>query len=170
MSLKMKRAQGMPGARRTRSSACKSKKHADNSTTGSPVHAGIPCAMVLRFPSCSLWRSGFVVTIPARCKASSPVNASVEASTARFPKFVRHPRPHFHELRKAKGSSKSGIAVPLSILKFLNEFASHSVGTSKSAALLPHDFAVRSAVARLAAPSRPSHPCPTFVTIAKRPS
>jgi hypothetical protein len=27
MSLKMKRAQGMPGARRTRSSACKSKNH-----------------------------------------------------------------------------------------------------------------------------------------------
>ena len=33
----------------------------------------------------------------------------------------------------------------------------------------PHDFAVRAGAARLAAPVRPSHPRPTFVTIAKRP-
>ena len=34
----------------------------------------------------------------------------------------------------------------------------------------PHDFAVRAGRARLALPSRPSHPGPRFVTIAKRPS
>src|ERR1035438_7059049 len=34
----------------------------------------------------------------------------------------------------------------------------------------PHDFAVRNNAARLASPSRPSHPASTFVTIAKRPS
>jgi hypothetical protein len=34
----------------------------------------------------------------------------------------------------------------------------------------PHDFAVRSSMLRLRTPIRPSHPAPTFVTIAKRPS
>src|SRR5229473_4610466 len=34
----------------------------------------------------------------------------------------------------------------------------------------PHDFAVRVSCARLAPLSRPSHPAPTSVTIAKRPS
>ena len=58
---------------------------------------------------------GFLATIPAQCGALSRVNASVGASTARFPKFVRHLRPHFHELRKAQGSSKFKISVPLSI-------------------------------------------------------
>jgi len=40
-----------------------------------------------------------------------------------------------------------------------------SVGASE-----PHDFAVRRNAARLAPPPRPSHPAPTFVTTAKRPS
>jgi hypothetical protein len=34
----------------------------------------------------------------------------------------------------------------------------------------PHGFAVRIRSARLAPPTRPSHPCPRFLTIAKRPS
>ena len=34
----------------------------------------------------------------------------------------------------------------------------------------PHAFAVRAGIARLATPSRPSHPTPRFVTIAMRPS
>jgi hypothetical protein len=34
----------------------------------------------------------------------------------------------------------------------------------------PHDFAVRDRRIRLVRLSRPPHPCPTFVTIAKRPS
>jgi hypothetical protein len=53
----------MPGDRLTRSSACKNKKHADKSTTGSPKQSGIPCAMALRFPSCSPRRPGFVVSV-----------------------------------------------------------------------------------------------------------
>jgi hypothetical protein len=62
--------------------------------------------MALRLIPRSLRRSGFFVTVVQRdAKASSRVNASVEASTARFPKFVRSLRPHLHELRKAKGSS-----------------------------------------------------------------
>jgi hypothetical protein len=43
-SLKQKRAQGKPDARCTRSLACKWKKHTSKSTTGTPVHAGLPCA------------------------------------------------------------------------------------------------------------------------------
>jgi hypothetical protein len=46
---------------------------------------------------------GFLATIAGG--SFRRLNAGVEASTARFPKFVRHPRPHLHELRKAKGSS-----------------------------------------------------------------
>src|SRR3954449_1890045 len=41
------RAQGMPGARCTRSLACKSKKTHEVVTTGSPEQPGIPRAMVL---------------------------------------------------------------------------------------------------------------------------
>jgi hypothetical protein len=41
-----KRAQGMPGARRTHSLACESKKTHELVTTGSPKHHGIPCATV----------------------------------------------------------------------------------------------------------------------------
>jgi hypothetical protein len=37
----------MPGARCTRSLACKIKKHTSVVTTGSPERPGIPCAMVL---------------------------------------------------------------------------------------------------------------------------
>jgi hypothetical protein len=38
-------------------------KNARVFATGSPVSTGIPCTMVLRFPSRSPWRPGFVVTI-----------------------------------------------------------------------------------------------------------
>src|SRR5690349_24002878 len=41
------KAQGMPGARCTRSLACKIKKHTSVVTTGSPESSGIPRAMVL---------------------------------------------------------------------------------------------------------------------------
>jgi hypothetical protein len=44
---KKQRAQGKPGARCTRSLACKMKKHTSGVTTGSPEKPGLPCAMVL---------------------------------------------------------------------------------------------------------------------------
>jgi len=44
---KKQRAQGMPGARCTRSLACKNKKAHEVVTTGSPEQPGIPRAMVL---------------------------------------------------------------------------------------------------------------------------
>jgi hypothetical protein len=52
----------MPDARRTRSLAC-NKKHTSVVATGTPETAGIPCAMVLRFPSCSPRRPGFIVSV-----------------------------------------------------------------------------------------------------------
>src|SRR5215208_3681363 len=45
------RAQGMPGARCTRSLACESEKAHEVVTTGSPEQPGIPRAMVLRLTS-----------------------------------------------------------------------------------------------------------------------
>ena len=44
-SPRRQRARGKPGAGRTRSLACKMKKHTSKSTTGSPVHAGFPRAI-----------------------------------------------------------------------------------------------------------------------------
>ena len=41
------RAQGMPGASRTRSLVCEMKKHTSKVTTGRAEQSGIPCAMVL---------------------------------------------------------------------------------------------------------------------------
>jgi len=47
VTLKNKRAQGMPGARRTHSLACEMEKTHELVTTGSPEVLSIPCAMVL---------------------------------------------------------------------------------------------------------------------------
>jgi hypothetical protein len=58
--------------------------------------------------------------------------------------------PTFTKLRKARGNSNCLMPVPLTILKFLYGIAANSGGTSKSAALVPHDFAVRMRAARLA--------------------
>ncbi len=51
--LRNQRAQGMPGARCTRSLACEIKKHTSVVTTVTPELPGIPRAMVLRLTSCS---------------------------------------------------------------------------------------------------------------------
>jgi hypothetical protein len=49
-------------------------------------------------------RSGFLVTVIGGYLFRR-FDASVEASVARFPKFVRYSRPHLHELWKAKGTA-----------------------------------------------------------------
>src|SRR6478752_340944 len=46
VALRKQRAQGMPGARCTRSLACKCKKHTSIVTTVTPERPGIPRAMV----------------------------------------------------------------------------------------------------------------------------
>jgi hypothetical protein len=53
----------MPGARCTRSLACKIKKHTSVVTTVTPKSSGIPRAVVLRLISRSPRGSGFVVTV-----------------------------------------------------------------------------------------------------------
>jgi hypothetical protein len=101
----------MPDARRTHGLACKNKKAHEQSH-----HRYIPCAMASTtystlFPAIGL----FVTVIGAMRKHRRQLDASVEASSARFPKFV-HPRGIFpRELRKEKGTSKFKIPVPLTI-------------------------------------------------------
>jgi hypothetical protein len=62
------RAQGMPGAPRTRSLACEKWKARKQVTTGSPKQSGIPCAMVLRLIPRSPRRSGFLSPSPRNAK------------------------------------------------------------------------------------------------------
>jgi hypothetical protein len=101
----------MPDARRTHGLACKNKKAHEQSH-----HRYIPCGMASTtystlFPAIGL----FVTVIGAMRKHRRQLDASVEASSARFPKFV-HPRGIFpRELRKEKGTSKFKIPVPLTI-------------------------------------------------------
>jgi hypothetical protein len=52
------------------------------------------------------------------------------SASTRFPKFVIRLRIFANELRKAKGTSKPMMLVPLSDLKFLFECAAGDVGTS----------------------------------------
>src|SRR3954451_5390461 len=103
----------MPGARCTRSLACKSKKAHEVVTTGSPEQPGIPRAMVLTV--------SFVI---------SPVIGLV---------CHRRRRNHFRQL-------DASVEAPG-----------------------PHDFAVRVSTFRQACYRVHRIPCPTFVTIAKRP-
>jgi hypothetical protein len=116
ITLENERAQGRPGAGRTRSLVCSGSPH----KTHTRIIAGSTDAIR---PSL---RDGL------RLIACSP----------RCPGFDSHRRP----------------------AKRLTEL-DPSVGRSG-----PHAFAVRVGVARLATPTRPSHPAPTFVTIAIRPS
>jgi hypothetical protein len=51
-------------------------------------------------------------------------------ASARFPKFVTQGSTLLNEFRKAKGTSKSMILVPLFDLKFLIEIAAGGAGTS----------------------------------------
>jgi hypothetical protein len=94
------RAQGMPGAPRTRSLACEKWKARKQVTTGSPKQSGIPCTMVLRLIPRSPRRSGFLSPSPRNALALSRVDASVEASgphgfavRERRIRLSRRPRP-----------------------------------------------------------------------------
>ena len=74
-------------------------------TTGSPVHAGIPCTMVTAYSALSLVIELFVTIASAMRKHCCQLDVSVETSVALFPKFVRYLRPHLHELRKARATA-----------------------------------------------------------------
>jgi hypothetical protein len=63
MSLERKRAQGKPGARRTRSLVCVGGKHTSVVTTGTPQHHGIPCAMAPRLITRSPRCPGLIATV-----------------------------------------------------------------------------------------------------------
>jgi hypothetical protein len=65
------RAQGRPGARRTRGLACRfaHRKRLHTSIQVWRKHPGLPCAMVLRFASCSSRRTAVLPPSPARLHA-----------------------------------------------------------------------------------------------------
>src|SRR5262249_8696964 len=65
-SLIDERAQGMPGARRTHSLVCKTKKQTSVVTTGTPKSLGTPCAMALRLLRALPGVSGLLATVADR--------------------------------------------------------------------------------------------------------
>jgi hypothetical protein len=68
------------------------------------------------------------------------------------------------------GATATLIPVPLAILKFQNRVAANSGGTSKSAALVRHDFAVRAGTFVSCAAASTASSAQRLVTIAKRAS
>src|SRR3954449_6702789 len=91
----------MPGARCTRSLACKSKIAHEVVTTGSPEQPGIPRAMVLTayfvispvIGLCCHRRLAFTAKLDASVEASGPHDFAVRLSTVRQPCYQRPPHP-----------------------------------------------------------------------------
>jgi hypothetical protein len=110
------REQGMPGARSTRSLARENNKAHELVTAGTPGTPGIPRAMVLTaYSELSLVNRAFLPPSPRNaehCRELTPASGRLLPA---FRSSCATLRPHFHELRKAQGSSKFKIAVPLSI-------------------------------------------------------
>src|SRR6185312_13830044 len=106
-------AQGKPGADCTRG------PRATKSTGVGPQvnrsNAGFPCAVVYGLLRALPGDRAFLPPSSARC-ASIVANLTPASGRrrARFPKFVRYRGDHLHELRKAKGTAKFRMPVPLS--------------------------------------------------------
>jgi hypothetical protein len=80
-----KRAQGMPGASAAPAALCaKDESTQALVTTGTPKHDGIPCAMVLRFPSRSSRGPGFL----------APVIGAMDEHRRQLSASVGAPEPH----------------------------------------------------------------------------
>jgi hypothetical protein len=145
--------------RPTRSLACMKKAH-ECSHHRYAEQSGIPRAAGFNgFLRGLPGDRAFLPPSPRNAKHCHRVDTSVEISVARFRSSCATCGPHFHELRKQRATATL-IPVPLAILKFLKGVAANSGGTSKSAALVRHDFAVRLVAARLSARRRPPHPAP----------
>jgi hypothetical protein len=111
--LRKGRAQGMPGACRTRGLVCK-RKSIRVSHHRYAGHSGIPCAMVLRFPSRSPRGSAFLPPSPVRCagivhqvdlsvERSGPHDFAVRISAFRLIALTRppHSMPNVRDDREA---------------------------------------------------------------------
>src|SRR5947208_2988043 len=101
-TLDKKRAQGMPGARCTRSLACKNNKAHEVVTTGSPEQSGIPRAMVLTVffgispvigLSCHRRQQVTTCQLDASVEASGPHDFAVRVSAVRQKHYERPPHP-----------------------------------------------------------------------------
>ena len=109
----------MPGARCTRSLACKSKKAHEVVTTGSPEQPGIPRAMVLTASFvispviglfCHRRRRNYFRQLDASVEASGPHDFAVRISTVRQPCYQRppHPVPNVRDDRETPLSCGTG--------------------------------------------------------------
>src|SRR5205085_1279855 len=109
------RAQGMPGAQRARSLACKMKKHTSIVTTVTPEQPGIPRAMVLTVSFVLFPVTGLVVTVASG--SLRQLDASVGAS-----------EPHDFAVRLTCRSSKAPSASTASRPAFVTIAIRPSVG------------------------------------------
>src|SRR3954452_12048617 len=111
----------MPGARCTRSLACKNKIAHEVVTTGSPEQPGIPRAMVLTayfvispvIGLCCHRRLAFTAKLDASVEASGPHDFAVRLSTVRQPCYQRppHPVPNVRDDRDTPLSCGTGCPV-----------------------------------------------------------
>src|SRR3954467_8072541 len=109
----------MPGARCTRSLACKNNKAHEVVTTGSPEQPGIPRAMVLTVSfvispviglSCHRHRQVTTCQLDTSVEASGPHAFPVRISTVRQPCYQRpsHPVPNVRDDRDTPLSCGTG--------------------------------------------------------------
>src|SRR5438045_1576121 len=118
------RAQGMPGARCTRSLACKNKIAHEVVTTGSPEQPGIPRAMVLTVSFvispviglfCHRHRQVTTCQLDASVEASGPHDFAVRISTFRQACFNVHriPCPTSVTIAKRPSAGRDGVLIVL---------------------------------------------------------
>jgi hypothetical protein len=110
----------MPDASRTRSLACKIKKHTSVVTTGTPDRPGIPCASGFNgFLRALLGEPGFVATIAHGSSSdkldisvgiSGPHDFAVRVNVARQATLLRppHPPPNVRDDRETPLFSGAG--------------------------------------------------------------
>ena len=131
----------MPGGRLRPQPCVQNKKHASIVTTVTPEMSGIPRAMVLRFPSYSSRRSGFLVSVVgAMRKHCCRLDASVEASephdfAVRFrrvrlarQKRPSHPAPNVRDDRDTPLLKRRGMCEDVPVIcpsSQANEAATH---------------------------------------------
>ena len=132
----------MPGARCTRSLACKIKKHTSIVTTVTPKSSGIPRAMVLTvsfvlFPVIGLGCHRRLRNDPrkldASVEASEPHDFAVRLTRCSSAAHQRpsHPAPRFVTLRNAPRLEQDQIAIPASRLASSENFGNSEIGFQK---------------------------------------
>src|SRR6202158_3821698 len=123
-ALRNQRAQGMPGARRARSLACKVKKHTSVVTTVTPVSPGIPYAMVLTVSFvlspvtglvCHRRRRSFLRQLDTSVGASGPHDFAVRLTrhSSKAPSASTASRATFVTIAKRPSGERDGESYSL---------------------------------------------------------